>query len=214
MYNSIRDFLIQETESINTEKIDLNKKKEANNKLKELKNFEELNQYNDLFSQIYINEKYNSNKVKKQLEDKLNILNTIKLNWKDTFNLIYDNPIRQDIIKYKLNILKKYINDYKSYRSTNNRNDNNNYFIESINKKRNGLNLNSSKMGNDYNRNRINNFLNDRYSYNYNINEINKNKTNSFRMNTNRSINNNQINRRNFNQNSEGVNRYNYNFNP
>ena len=112
--------------------MDLNKKKETNNKLKELKNLEELDKYNDLLSQIYTNEKNNSNKVKKKLEDKLNILNTIKMHWKDTFNFIYDNPSRQDIIKYKLNILQNNINDYKSYSSTSNRKDDN-YFIESIN---------------------------------------------------------------------------------
>ena len=215
LYNSIRAFLIQEMEAINAEKMDLDKKKVTNDKLKELKNLEELDKYNDLLSQIYTNEKNNSNKVKKKLEDKLNILNTIKLHWKDTINFIYDNSSRQDIIKYKLNILQNNIDDYKSYITASNRKDDN-YFIESINIKRNGLNWNVSSRGNNYNRNRINDFLNDRYgySYNYNLNEINKNKINTFRMNNSHSINNNPINLRNYNQNNEGVDRYNYHFNP
>jgi hypothetical protein len=113
IYNEIRDFLIKETNNINNEIIDLDKKNEIHNKLEELKSSGELEQYNDLFNQIYTNERVNSNKSKKIIENKLKILNMIKIHCDETFNFICNNITRQDIFKSKLDILLNNIKNYK-----------------------------------------------------------------------------------------------------
>ena len=122
----------------------------------------------------------------------------IKLNCKDTFNFICNNSYRPNIFKDKLNILLTHIDDY--YNNYNINKINNEMFLsDSINNKRNNLNLNFINSKNNGNP-----IYNNRYSNNLNINN---NKINLFRS----SFNNNNL--RNNNQYRGGIDRYNYNFN-
>ena len=199
-YNSIEDFLIQETNKINDEIKELDKKRETNNKLEELKNSGELEQYNDLFNHIFTNEKENSNKTKKIIEGRLKILNMIKIHCDETFNFICNNLTRQDIFKSKLDLLLININNYNNYYK-NNRNDS---FLSD------SFNLNRNRIDNNYSRNNI--LSNRSNNYNYNI-DSNYYRSNNYN-NNNNSINDNPIMFKNYNQIKGSVDRYNYNNNP
>ena len=189
LYNSINLFLISESNKINEEIKDLNKKKDSYKKLKEL------NKYNDVFSQIYENEKSISNKKKKYIEDKLKIFNMIKRNCDENFDYICNNAYRENIFKDKLNILLTHINDYnKNYNSKKNNN-------------KNQLNFEVKYLDNN---NNINNNLFVSNRYRNDNNEFN-NKINNFRNSFATSKdNNNKIN--NYNKFRNNIDRYNYKY--
>ena len=191
IYSNINQFLVNEPIKISQEIEELNRKKDTNKKLKDLRDTEELNEYNDLFNQIYTNVKDNSNRTKKKLELKLKVFNMIKLNCEETFNFICNNSYRPNIFKDKLNILLTHINDY--YTTYNSKNNNST------------INLNPNYMSIINNGNQIYNAnsLNTRYGNNL----IENNKINLFRSGFN-----NNISLRNNNQFRGGVDRYNYQF--
>ena len=176
IYKRINDFLTVESNKLSEEIKDLGKKKEAYKKLKEIKESRELDQYNNFFNQIYINEKNNSNKSKRNLEDKLKIFNMIKSNYEEALDFLNNNLNRQDIFKEKLNILLMHINDYyENYNSNRNKVNNlNDYNIHQLNLNpsfsnrkeenfsKNKMNLINNRYGNnnfEYNNNNNNNYM-------------------------------------------------------
>ena len=192
IYNNIIQFLENEFIKIEEEIKELDKKKESNNKLKELKDTNNFNQYNNLFSQIFENENKLSNNSKKTIEEKLKIYNMIKSNYEETLNFICNNEFRHNIFKDKLNIILTNINDYYQ-------------MCDSINKKRNKLNLNYISLNN----NDINNLKSSNFIMNNNYEmymDRNNNKINIFKSSYNNNIDNN-----NYKQNG-GYNRYNNDF--
>ena len=104
-----------------------------------------MNQYNDKFNQIYLTEESISNNKRKNLEEKLNVFNTIKSYYEEAYNFISNNSNRQDICKDKLNLLLSHIGDYnQNYNHNNKKNINLDYFAN-IHK------YSNNRMGNDYN---------------------------------------------------------------
>ena len=192
LYNKINKFLNEESSKITEEIREIKRKKDMNKKVKDLKDNEDFNQYNDLFSQIYSNEEINSNKKRKNLEDKLQIFNKIKSYCEDAFNFISNNSDRQDVCKDKLNMLLTHIDDYNQNYRNNNKKDINLDYSANINK------YSNNRMGNDYNGNRMNLLLS----------SLNNNN----RINTFRSNNYNSIKLNNYNKFGGNMDRYNYNF--
>ena len=189
LYNKINKFLIEESYKITEEIKEINRKKDMNKKLKDLKENEDFNQ--DLFNQIYSNEENNLNKKRKNIEDKLKVFNIIKSYCEDTFNFISNNSDRQDIFKDKFNILLSHIEDYNQNYYNNFKKDINLDYI--INNNR----YSNNRMSNDYNGNRMNFLLSN---------------LNNKRINTFRSTANNNIRLNNFRKLGGITDRYNYNF--
>ena len=186
IYNKINQFLVEESNKIDNEIEELEKRGKTNQKLEEIQNNDELNQYNMYFSQIYSNEKNIMNKVKKNIEKKLKIYNIIKKNCEDTFNFICNNTYRENVFKHKLNTLLMHINDYYQM---------NNYNTKSLDDL-NNINLPSNKSY-TININRNTNLLN-----NYNYNKINDDEDD----------NDNIIQLKNYGKYKGRMDRYNNNF--
>jgi len=191
LYNKINKFLIEESSKITEEIKDLNRKKDMNKKLKDLKQNEDMNQYNDKFNQIYSIEENFSNNKRKNLEEKLNIFNTIKSYCEEAFNFISNNSNRQDICKDKLNLLLSHIGDYNQNYNHNNKKDINLDYSVNIHK------YSNNRGGNDYNGNRMNLLLS----------SLNNNRINTFRSNAN-----NTFKLNNYMKFGGISDRYNYNF--
>ena len=154
MYNKINQFLVEESNRIDNEILEMEKKGETNKKLEEVKNSEELNQYNMYFSQIYSKEKNNMKRAKKNIENKLKIFNIIKKNCEDTFNFISNNSYRPNIFRHKLNTLLTHINDYYqmnnfNLNSTDDLNNINNINMDLLSNKSYTINMNINNQKTD-----------------------------------------------------------------
>ena len=187
IYNKINQFLIEELNRIDEEIMENEKRKQASKSLEEIKNSDELNQYNTYFSQIYSNERNIMNKTKKNIESRLKIYNIIKRNCEDTFNFISNNSYRQNIFRYKLNTLLTHINDYYQM---------NNFKLDTVDDSNNISNMD------------INLLRNKSYTIN-----TNKNNMQMHLIDDNDYDNdNNMIKLKNYNRLNEGMDRYNNNF--
>ena len=114
-YKIIIDFLINEYKQISEGQNIYYNRNNANQKLNFLKESEEYQNYNHIFEQISKQENDKNQQYLKDLESKRSVLEIIRNNCEESFNMIIRYNNKTNIINNKLEILITHIEDYNKH---------------------------------------------------------------------------------------------------
>ena len=174
-YNTIQDFLINESKNIINELNLYSQQKNSENKINILIQSGEFSQYNNIFDRICQEENDKTNQYFRNINSKLNIFQLLKKNIKDNFIFIEKYFDKTNIVNNKFNQIMNNIEEYK-----------NNFY---------GINKIFGRRANPYNKTSIENMLNNTF----NIESNNRNYYNKYLNETGFDLNNNIIyNNKNF----------------